>query len=607
MGCTGSRADAVSPVKIAVGPSSRQDFPASRIGTLPQEGKDGHLFELSLGCAGNADKTGGVSLGSRSTSSGGARRRMVETPKDYYRFQERLGAGASGYVVRAQSRYGQDTCAIKCMPTKIVDTFELSMEADILGMMNHPNVVRLIECLEDDSKTYMVMEVCDGGELLRKVEFTDGLPEREVAIVMRQVLSVISYMHSLRICHRDVKPENFLLAKKASLEDTMIKAVDFGLACIFHRGVPMTATVGTSYYIAPEVLQGSYSASCDLWSCGCLMYLLCSGILPFQGESDDEVLRKVAKGKYWFPSRRWERMSQAPRALVAKLLMIGPANRHTAEAAASLPWFDHVAPRQPGLASGPLAMPLLRHSTNSTLSFPDTEELAVDRQSATQIGGRSVGRTPNRQASSHASAREGETSLVSCFAAFDDPVLAPGGDPLPDTPARPPSRSHVPGDSCPQPAVAPPDLAPSRPPSAQPPPRAADQSASRPPSRGFGFASLRVPSRQGGRRNRQTATAVPSAGAAPPSPASIQAEDFGTNATTIVSAIDDDDEFEDETRVFRGGAPHPASAARVGGANATRDDLEVVDVLDVLQVGSSSPSAPTSPLSMACKSVGSLS
>ncbi len=103
-------------------------------------------------------------------------------------------------------------------------------------------------------------------------------------------LSAIHYLHMRDICHRDLKLENFIFETKE--DDSEIKLIDFGLSKVYHGG-RMKEVLGTSYYVAPEVLKGSYGMACDIWGMGVITYMMLSGLAPFGGDNDDQILRKV--------------------------------------------------------------------------------------------------------------------------------------------------------------------------------------------------------------------------------------------------------------------------------------------------------------------------
>ncbi len=131
------------------------------------------------------------------------------------------------------------------------------------------------------------MEECTGGELFQKIseraEKDEAFTEKEAVQIFKQLMSAVSYCHSIGICHRDLKPENILFLNNNP--DSPIKIIDFGLSKIFGEIRPimkgnkqekntMSARVGTSYYMSPEVLQGNYDNKCDIWSCGVILYIL---------------------------------------------------------------------------------------------------------------------------------------------------------------------------------------------------------------------------------------------------------------------------------------------------------------------------------------------
>merc|ERR1712224_299784 len=141
-------------------------------------------------------------------------------------------------------------------------------------------------------------ELCTGGELFDKIIEKESFDEHYACWIFKQILQSINYCHNLNpeIAHRDLKPENFLFESGA--DDSEIKVIDFGLSKICHmknvgKIERLKTRAGTPYYISPEVLNGSYDKSCDLWSAGCILYILLCGYPPFYGDDDQEILRSV--------------------------------------------------------------------------------------------------------------------------------------------------------------------------------------------------------------------------------------------------------------------------------------------------------------------------
>ena len=122
--------------------------------------------------------------------------------------------------------------------------------------------------------------------------------------------------------------------------DLTIKIVDWGCALQMKKKEKLHQKDGTSFYIAPEVLKGSYDEKCDIWSCGVILYTLLSGNLPFYAEEDDEVYKKVLKGKYVFPEKEWKEVSDEAKKLIKKMLEKNPRKRITALNALKDEWFN---------------------------------------------------------------------------------------------------------------------------------------------------------------------------------------------------------------------------------------------------------------------------
>lgn len=113
-------------------------------------------------------------------------------------------------------------------------------------------------------------------------------------------------MHSQKIAHRDLKPENFLMNSKKTLE---LKIIDFGLSYQWKENMraelaqeKKNKLIGTSYYIAPEVLKLDYDEKCDIWSAGVILYILVTAAPPFDGKDDKEIMENVKKLEYTFDS-----------------------------------------------------------------------------------------------------------------------------------------------------------------------------------------------------------------------------------------------------------------------------------------------------------------
>lgn len=105
----------------------------------------------------------------------------------------------------------------------------------------------------------------------------------------------------------------------------------------------MDEKLGTPYYIAPEVLNKKYNEKCDIWSCGVIVYILLSGMPPFNGQSDQEIMKKVRVGKFSFSDPCWSNVSDKAKDLITKLLTYDVDQRPTAEQALQHPWITEMS------------------------------------------------------------------------------------------------------------------------------------------------------------------------------------------------------------------------------------------------------------------------
>ena len=131
---------------------------------------------------------------------------------------------------------------------------------------------------------FVISELCTGGELFDRLIEVKQFSERVAANIMRQLLSAINFCHENGIIHRDLKPENILIESNNEKDSDFfkIKVIDFG-TCELFQSKMLNEQIGTSFYIAPEVLKNSYNEKCDLWSCGVILYILLSGSPTFYG------------------------------------------------------------------------------------------------------------------------------------------------------------------------------------------------------------------------------------------------------------------------------------------------------------------------------------
>jgi calcium-dependent protein kinase len=262
----------------------------------------------------------------------------------HYILLGKIGSGTFGKVYKVQHLPTQQIRAMKLVKKDTVnyqdDNKKFLKEIEMLSHLDHPNIIKIYEYFIDDLNYYVITELATGGELYDKIARLKHYSEHEAAIIMKQLLSSVCYIHSKGIVHRDLKPENILLESDMK-GDLNIKLIDFGTSNYYERNKKankLTLKVGTPYYIAPEVLKKDYNHKCDLWSCGVIMYLLLSGQPPFDGIDEQSIFEKVKEGSFSFTSREWKNVSEDAKDLINKLLTYNYKNRIEAEEALKHSW-----------------------------------------------------------------------------------------------------------------------------------------------------------------------------------------------------------------------------------------------------------------------------
>ena len=199
-------------------------------------------------------------------------------PDSEYKKLKFLGEGAFASVYCVQNKYTDVICAMKVINKSFncsaEDDKEILNEINILRSMDHPGVLKIFEFYSNKESYSIVTELCPGGELFQQIIDKGPFNEKYSAYIMYQLFSAVNYCHKMHIIHRDLKPENILIVNKDKDGYPTIKVCDFGTSKIFEKGAVQRKLVGSSYYIAPEVLKKSYNEKCDVWSCGVIMYII---------------------------------------------------------------------------------------------------------------------------------------------------------------------------------------------------------------------------------------------------------------------------------------------------------------------------------------------
>ncbi|KAL7024202.1 hypothetical protein ACKWTF_012942 [Chironomus riparius] len=211
-------------------------------------------------------------------------------------------------------------------------------------VMGHPYIIELQDVFESDAFIFLVFELCRHGELFDYLTSVVTLSEKKTRYIMRQIFEGVDYIHARNIVHRDLKPENILL------DDSLnVKITDFGFARHLNDGAKLYDLCGTPGYLAPETLKCNmfedapgYSREVDMWACGVIMFTLLVGCPPFWHRKQMIMLRNIMEGKYSFMSPEWSDISEDPKDLIRKCLVVDPEKRITVREALKHPFFNTV-------------------------------------------------------------------------------------------------------------------------------------------------------------------------------------------------------------------------------------------------------------------------
>ncbi|KAL5751096.1 hypothetical protein ACOSP7_025699 [Xanthoceras sorbifolium] len=265
---------------------------------------------------------------------------------DQYVLGKQLGWGQFGVIRECSDKLTGEVLACKSIAkdrlVTVDDVCGIKLEIEIMTRLSgHPNVVDLKAVYEEEDFVHLVMELCAGGELFHRLEKYGRFTENEARVIFTYLMQVVKYCHDNGVVHRDLKPENILLATTSS--SSPIKLADFGLATYIKPGQNLHGTVGSPFYIAPEVLSGGYNQAADVWSAGVILYILLSGMPPFWGKTKSKIFEAVRAADLRFPSDPWDHISASARDLIKEMLFIDPSKRLSASEVLAHSWIDDCA------------------------------------------------------------------------------------------------------------------------------------------------------------------------------------------------------------------------------------------------------------------------
>ncbi|NDJ84486.1 MAG: serine/threonine protein kinase, partial [Chloroflexi bacterium] len=211
----------------------------------------------------------------------------------HYELEERLGSGGMGTVFRGTDTRTQEKVAVKQLRSDIatpemIERFQ--REGEALRDLNHPNIVKLLDTVEQDGQHFLIMEYVAGGDLSSLLQHGPMTIEQALEVAL-DLADALTRAHKLNIIHRDLKPANVLLAKNG-----VLKLTDFGVAHIAekNRVTQTNVIIGTVDYLAPEAFSGtSLDARFDIWAFGVMLFEMLAGDKPFKGDTTPQVIHSI--------------------------------------------------------------------------------------------------------------------------------------------------------------------------------------------------------------------------------------------------------------------------------------------------------------------------
>lgn len=225
-----------------------------------------------------------------------------------YRLGRQIGAGGMGGVYEAtREDLGHMRVAVKVLHETLAEDESLlrrfRREAETVGLINHPNIVKILDChTEPDEPAFLVMELLDGLSLRQELLRQGTLATGRTVFIATQMLAALAAVHRANVIHRDMKPENVFLTTMSGLGD-IVKVLDFGVAKLLTRPSGETLTqlgmvVGTPTYMAPEQARGAaIDPRSDLYSVAAIMYECLTGHAPYAGDNYNALLFAIQQGR----------------------------------------------------------------------------------------------------------------------------------------------------------------------------------------------------------------------------------------------------------------------------------------------------------------------
>ena len=248
-----------------------------------------------------------------------------------YMIKETIGKGTFSKVKLGIHKTTKQKVAIKILDKSLISNTDelerISREMEILTTLDHPNIIKIFQIIENEKSYSIIMEYCINGELFNYIVKKEKLSEEESSFFYYQLINGLEYIHSKGITHRDLKPENLLLS-----EYNILKIIDFGLSNYCHGGLKLKTPCGSPCYASPEMIRGEEydGLFIDIWATGIILFAMLCGYLPFEDEdsinnvSNSKLFKKIlAANLLEYPNF----LSDDSKDLLKKILVVDPKKR----------------------------------------------------------------------------------------------------------------------------------------------------------------------------------------------------------------------------------------------------------------------------------------
>lgn len=285
-----------------------------------------------------------------------------------------VGQGNTCIVVKARDANNRKyACKIisKLKFTSVTNIKHFHDELKIMRTLSHPNIVNLVDIIQDSNNLYIFEEFCELGDLSRMLVRDKSIPDDRIGQIFSQIVKGLNFIHEHRIAHRDIKPENIFMC-----ENGLVKIADFGYSALNSDSDFRSTVCGTLVYIAPEILeQKPYNAlKADSWSCGILLYAMASGKFPWEKKSQAGMIEEIKFKPITIP----ESVSPEIKDLISHLLDRNVETRFTmAQALQSEFIKKYLNVESPSPPTGNISHQLKNQFSKSALNFSQIKEESI--------------------------------------------------------------------------------------------------------------------------------------------------------------------------------------------------------------------------------------